>query len=117
MAVGHQLFSEICQRLRSMTEKRKELEQSTIEKMNSSTIFYVVSVTVVCVASWLSVNWRTSLSFDRQQASHEMLNFGERSLRFADVSYPKPSSTETAAGKGIFCLKLSSFLSVKRSDS
>lgn len=118
MAVGHQLFCEICQRLRSMTEKRKDLEQLNIEKTNSSTIFYVLSVAVVCVgflSSWLSVSWRTPLSFG-QQSSNEMLNFGERSLRFADVPYPKPSPTETEPGKGIFCFKLGSFLSVKRSD-
>lgn len=97
-----QYFCEICQKLRSMTGRRGE-EHFNLERTTVSTIFYVFGVAIVCVVSWISVNLRsiTRLSTDTA-SSHEMLTFGERSLRFAAVPNPKPVSTETEASKTLF---------------
>ena len=102
MAIRSPFLCEICQKLRSMTEKLSEMEHFKLERTTVSTIFYVFGVAFVFVVSWISVNLRSLTTFTgltRQQPSYEMLNFGERSLRFAVVPNPKPSSTETEAGK------------------
>ena len=95
---------EICQKLRSMTEKR-EKEHFNVERTTVSTTFYVFGVAFVCVVSWISVNLRTFTSYTgmtRDTSPHEMLSFGERSLRFAVVPNPQPVSTETEASKILF---------------
>ena len=95
---------EICRKLRSMTERRGA-EHLNLERTTVSTVFYVFGVAFVCVVSWISVNLRsfsiyTGLS--RDSTPHEMLSFGERSLRFAAVPRPKSVSTETEASKILF---------------
>ena len=92
-----QFFCAICQKLRLMTGKKEE-GHINIEKTTVSTIFYVFGVAFVCVVSWISVNLRSFTSYtglSRDTSSHEMLNFGERTLRFAVVPNPKPASADT----------------------
>ena len=104
MAGGSKQFLwDIRQNLRSMAEKRSE-GHCSLEKTAVSTIFYVFGVAFVCLASWISVNLRLFSTYTglTRQASHEMLTFGEKSLRFSVVPNPKPSSTETDAGKRLF---------------
>ena len=100
-------FCEISQKLRSMTEKRNE----GLLNVERTTVFYVFGVAFVCVVSWISVNLRSITTYTgltRDTTPHEMLSFGERSLRFAAVPNIKPTSTETEAGKILF-LKRNSF--------
>ena len=87
-----------------MTEKR-DGGHLNVEKTTVSTTFYVFGVAFVCVVSWISVNLRTITTYTgmtRDTSTHEMLSFGERSLRFAAVPTPKPASTETEASKTPF---------------
>ena len=84
-----------------MTERR-EAEHLSLERTTFWTIFYVFGVAFVCVVSWISVNLRsfsTYTGLSRDSTTHELLTFGERSLRFAAVPAPKPFPKETEASK------------------
>lgn len=92
-----------------MRERRGEVHLHS-ERTTVSIILYVFGVAFVCAVSWITVHLRflsTYTDWAGDASLHEMLNFGERSLRFAFFPHPKQGSSETEAGINQFPQRLS----------